>query len=99
MTPLAPPPASPRSPDPATRRVDADEATSLALLNCAIRELCAPEQQVRVGEAHLTARLPRVGVTLRARLRRPPLMTPAWPARSRSGATAGCPWTGGGSPT
>jgi siderophore synthetase component len=68
--------AAPDSPDAAARRVDADEATALALLNCAVRELCAPEQQVRVGEAHLTARLPRVGVTLRARLRRPPLMSP-----------------------
>ncbi|MEV0407586.1 IucA/IucC family protein [Actinoallomurus sp. NPDC050550] len=62
--------------DPATRRINANEATALALLNCAVRELCAPEHQVGVGEAHLTARLPRVGVTLRARLRRPPLMSP-----------------------
>jgi siderophore synthetase component len=57
-------------------RIDPDETTALILLNCAVRELCAPEQQVRTGGGHLTARLPRVGVTLRARLRRPPLMSP-----------------------
>ncbi|MBO2455152.1 IucA/IucC family protein [Actinomadura barringtoniae] len=51
----------------------AAEATAAALLNCLIREVCAPEQQVWPDEAHLVARLPRVGVTLRAALARPPV--------------------------
>jgi siderophore synthetase component len=61
---------------PLGRRLDPDEATALALLNCAVRELCAPEHQVRVGEGYLTAHLPRVGVTLRARLCRPSPISP-----------------------
>ncbi|TDB93272.1 IucA/IucC family protein, partial [Actinomadura sp. 7K534] len=46
----------------------ADDATSTALLNCLIREVCAPEQQVRPDGAHLVARLPRAGVVLRTGL-------------------------------
>ncbi|TDD81405.1 IucA/IucC family protein [Actinomadura darangshiensis] len=55
--------------DPA---VTADDATSTALLNCLVREVCAPEQQVWPDEAHLVMRLPRAGVVLRAGLTRPP---------------------------
>ncbi|WP_308211858.1 IucA/IucC family protein [Actinoallomurus soli] len=75
-------------------RVDPDAATALALLNCAVRELCAPEQQVRVADGHLMARLPRVGVTLRARLRRPPLMSPrlAGPIEERRGGWTAVDW-------
>ncbi|GAA0585022.1 IucA/IucC family protein [Actinomadura livida] len=51
----------------------ADDATSTALLNCLIREVCAPEQQVRPDGAHLVARLPRAGVVLRTGLARPPV--------------------------
>ncbi|MEV5709447.1 IucA/IucC family protein [Actinoallomurus sp. NPDC052274] len=75
-------------------RVDPDAATALALLNCAVRELCAPEHQVRVGEGHLVARLPRVGVTLRAALRRPPLMSPrlAGPIEERRDGWVAVDW-------
>jgi siderophore synthetase component len=57
-------------------RVDAGEITTLALLNCAVRELCAPGRQVWPAEPYLVVRLPRAGVMLRARLLRPQLMTP-----------------------
>jgi siderophore synthetase component len=57
-------------------RADAGEITALALLNCAVRELCAPDHQVWPAEPYLVLRLPRVGVMLRARLLRPPLVTP-----------------------
>ncbi|GLZ06955.1 iron transporter [Actinomadura sp. NBRC 104412] len=50
----------------------ADDATATALLNCLVREVCAPEHQVRVDGGRLVVRLPRVGVTLRAGLARPP---------------------------
>ncbi|WUH97258.1 IucA/IucC family protein [Spirillospora sp. NBC_00431] len=53
--------------------VSADDATSTALLNCLIREVCAPEQQVWPDGAHLLARLPRAGVVLRTGLARPPV--------------------------
>jgi siderophore synthetase component len=52
--------------------LSADDATGTALLNCLVREVCAPEHQVRRDGGHLLIRLPRVGVVLRARLRRPP---------------------------
>ncbi|MFD0901146.1 IucA/IucC family protein [Actinomadura sediminis] len=55
--------------DPA---LSADDATATALLNCLIREVCAPEQQVRADGGRLVVRLPRVDVVLRARLARPP---------------------------
>jgi siderophore synthetase component len=57
-------------------RADAGEITALALLNCAVRELCAPGRQVWAAEPYLVVRLPRAGVMLRARLLRPQLMTP-----------------------
>ncbi|MCP9954006.1 IucA/IucC family protein [Actinomadura madurae] len=55
----------------------ADDATATALLNCLVREVCAPEQQVwpdgvHPGGAHLVVRLPRAGVVLRMGLARPP---------------------------
>lgn len=53
--------------------ISADDATSTALLNCLIREVCAPEQQVWPDDAHLVARLPRAGVVLRTGLARPPV--------------------------
>ncbi|WP_433230364.1 IucA/IucC family protein [Actinomadura formosensis] len=53
--------------------VTADDATSTALLNCLIREVCAPEQQVWPDGGHLVARLPRAGVVLRTGLSRPPV--------------------------
>ncbi len=49
----------------------AGDATATALLNCLIREICAPEQQVWPDGAHLVARLPRAGVVLRTGLARP----------------------------
>jgi siderophore synthetase component len=52
--------------------LDAADATCVALFNCLVREVCAPEQQVWPADGHLTVRLPRVGITLRARLLRPP---------------------------
>lgn len=51
----------------------AADATSTALLNCLVREVCAPEQQVRADGGHLVLRLPRAGVVLRAGLARPPV--------------------------
>ncbi|GAA4240730.1 IucA/IucC family protein [Actinomadura meridiana] len=53
--------------------MSADEATSTALLNCLIREVCGPEQQTWPDGAHLVARLPRAGVMLRTGLTRPPV--------------------------
>ncbi|MFG2244811.1 IucA/IucC family protein [Spirillospora sp. NPDC048823] len=53
--------------------ISADDATSTALLNCLIREVCAPEQQVWPDGVHLVARLPRAGVVLRTGLARPPV--------------------------
>ena len=53
--------------------VTAGDATATALLNCLIREVCAPEQQVWPDGAHLVARLPRAGVVLRTGLARPPV--------------------------
>jgi siderophore synthetase component len=57
-------------------RADAGEITALALLNCAVREVCAPGRQVWPAAPYLVLRLPRAGVMLRARLLRPQLMTP-----------------------
>ncbi|WP_067455377.1 IucA/IucC family protein [Actinomadura macra] len=54
------------------RALTADDATATALLNCLIREVCAPEQQVWPDEGHVVLRLPRAGVVLRAGLARPP---------------------------
>ena len=62
---------------PAETRPRADAGiTALALLNCAVRELCAPGRQVWPAQPYLVLRLPRAGVMLRARLLRTPLMTP-----------------------
>jgi siderophore synthetase component len=68
--PSRPTPAQPRP------RADAGEITALALLNCAVRELCGPGRQIWPAHPYLVVRLPRAGVMLRARLLRPPLMTP-----------------------
>ena len=57
----------------AHRVLSADDATVTALLNCLVREVCAPEDQVRPQGRHLLIRLPRLGVLLRARLARPPV--------------------------
>jgi siderophore synthetase component len=57
-------------------RADAGEITTLALLNCVVRELCAPDRQVWPAAPYLVLRLPRAGVMLRARLLRPQAMTP-----------------------
>ncbi|KAB2343428.1 IucA/IucC family protein [Actinomadura rudentiformis] len=54
------------------RPLGAGDASATALLNCLIREVCAPEHQVWPDGAHLLVRLPRVGVMLRAGLSRPP---------------------------
>jgi siderophore synthetase component len=61
---------------PTRPRADAGEITALALLNCAVRELCAPGRQVWHSPPYLVVRLPRSGVILRARLLRPQVMTP-----------------------
>ncbi|MFB4312629.1 IucA/IucC family protein [Actinomadura sp. 21ATH] len=50
----------------------ADDATATALLNCLVREVCAPEHQVWRDGGRLVVRLPRAGVTLRTGLARPP---------------------------
>ena len=77
MTSLARPRPCATAPVIPTRpRPDADELTGLALLNCAVRELCAPGQQVWQRKPYLVVRLPRAGVMLRARLLRPQIMTP-----------------------
>jgi siderophore synthetase component len=52
--------------------LDVDDATTIALLNCLVREICAPEHQIWQSDGHLTVRLPRVGITMRAKLLRPP---------------------------
>jgi siderophore synthetase component len=51
--------------------VNPDELACQALLNCLIREVAAPEDQAWEDGGHLVIQLPRSGVTLRARLRRP----------------------------
>lgn len=53
--------------------LSADDAAGIALLNCLVREVCTPEDQVRHEGDHLVIRLPRVGVVLRAVLRRIPV--------------------------
>jgi siderophore synthetase component len=45
--------------------------TVQALLNCLVREVSAPEHQVRQEAGRLVVRLPRAGALLRARLLRP----------------------------
>ncbi|MFC0037562.1 IucA/IucC family protein [Actinomadura rayongensis] len=55
------------------RTVTADDATALALLNCLVREVCAPDRQVWRDGGRLVLRLPRAGVRLRAGLARPPV--------------------------
>jgi len=45
--------------------------TCQALLNCLVREVSVPEQQVWESEGHLLVRLARAGHLLRVRLRRP----------------------------
>lgn len=57
----------------ADRVLTADDVTATALLNCLVREVCAPEDQVWQEGPHLVIRLPRVGVRLRTRLTRPPV--------------------------
>lgn len=52
--------------------LSADDTTSTALLNCLVREVCSPEQQVWQDGARLVVRLPRAGVLLRTGLSRPP---------------------------
>lgn len=66
------PPVPPR----AARRADAGEATTIALLNCAVREICAPGGQVWPDPPYLVARFPHLGIVLRARLARPPVAVP-----------------------
>ena len=53
-----------QSPTPASLTVQ-------ALLNCLVREVCAPAGQAKEEAGHLILRLPKSGVLLRARLRRP----------------------------
>ncbi|MFF3488381.1 IucA/IucC family protein [Streptomyces sp. NPDC002701] len=48
----------------------ADEVVAHTLLNCLVREVSAPEQQIAVTDRHLLVRLPRRGVLLRVALRR-----------------------------
>ncbi|MFC4050578.1 IucA/IucC family protein [Actinomadura syzygii] len=55
-----------------TQAAQAEDTTSTALLNCLVREVCAPEQQVWQDGARLVVRLPRAGVLLRTGLSRPP---------------------------
>jgi siderophore synthetase component len=76
LTPLAH--TVPARPAPALPpfHADAAEITALALLNCAVRELCAPERQTWPAPPYLVLRLPRVGAMLRARLLRPTVVTP-----------------------
>ncbi|REE98751.1 IucA/IucC family protein [Thermomonospora umbrina] len=57
----------------AGRVLSADDATASALLNCLVREVCAPEHRVWTDGPHLVIRLPRAGVELRSRLTRPPV--------------------------
>ncbi|MFG1794842.1 IucA/IucC family protein [Nocardia sp. NPDC049149] len=52
----------------------ADEVVAHTLLNCLLRELSGPEQQVTVAGDQLLLRLPRRGVRLRVRLRRTSLI-------------------------
>ncbi len=73
MTSLAPAAAAPTRTRP---RAEAGEITALALLNCVVRELCAPDRQVWPAPPHLVLRLPYTGVMLRARLLRPQVLAP-----------------------
>jgi siderophore synthetase component len=51
--------------------VNPDSMTALALLNCLVREVSAPEEQVWENGGHLMVRLARSGRLLRATQRRP----------------------------
>jgi siderophore synthetase component len=60
--------------------VNADELTCQALLNCLIREVSAPEHQVRQADGYLMVRLARSGALLRAELPSPRLPSPRLPS-------------------
>jgi siderophore synthetase component len=51
--------------------VNPDQLTTQALLNCLIREVSAPEEQVLEDDGHLLVRLARSGAVLRVATRRP----------------------------
>jgi hypothetical protein len=51
--------------------VNPDTLTAQALLNCLIREVSAPEEQVREASGHLLVRLARSDRLLRLTTRRP----------------------------
>lgn len=74
--------------------MDAAEATGLALLNCAIREICAPDRQVWPRRPYLVARLPRAGAVVRARLTRPVVISPrlSGPIEELRGDWTGLGW-------
>ncbi|WP_220136085.1 MFS transporter [Nocardia gipuzkoensis] len=57
-------------PAPATALPSADDVVTYTLLNCLLREVSGPEQQISVVDGHLVLRLPRRDVVLRVRLRR-----------------------------
>ncbi|HEU5157758.1 MAG TPA: IucA/IucC family protein [Streptosporangiaceae bacterium] len=75
----------------------AAEATTIALLNCLVREICEPEQQIWQTASRVTVRLPRAGIALRAPLRRAtygPARRFAPPVEElRAGAWEPAPWT------
>ncbi|GAA2094816.1 IucA/IucC family protein [Actinomadura alba] len=71
--------------------LNADDATGIALLNCLVREVCVPEHQARRTGRHLVLRLPRVGVVLRARLRRAPY-GPSYPLAAPIEEQRGAEW-------
>jgi hypothetical protein len=75
-------------------RIDAGEATAIALMNCAVREICVPGGQVWPDPPYLVARLPHVGVTLRARLARPLIAVPrlTGPVEELRGGWAAVEW-------
>jgi len=51
--------------------VNPDTLTAQSLLNCLVREVSWPEEQVRENEGHLIVRLPRSDRLLRLGTRRP----------------------------
>lgn len=84
------PPVLPRKPG----RADPGEATAIALLNCVVREICAPGGQVWPDPPHLVLRLPHLGVVLRARLAGPPVAVPrlSGPVEELRGGWVGVGW-------
>ena len=71
--PIPPPPVEPPAEilTAPSDRLEAGRLTSVALLNCLVREVAGPRGQTRADGSRLRITLPATGLVLRAALRRP----------------------------